>query len=268
MKHNPWTLGRAASAAVALTTLTLTLALTPAARAQTVTAETNNIVMTLTNGLGKVLTYTNPEVITVTDWDPATVAVAGDTNASGIQAGLNMVINAVTGNTTNWYGVVDGLYAPKIQQKLGADLGVFYPVSQYVVGGVRFSFIDGGFWMPSGTVTFQVPMRPMTFIGGSWSNVVVSPFAYAGVGLPLSGATIVTTVGNTKIPGKISDNNGEPTAITGAGVVITLWHRSTPTTAWWQPVSLGAIADVEQWSGFKGNQYRFGVECHWLGGKN
>ena len=246
-----------------IATLTIGL-LAIGAKAQTTT--TKDTVYSITNALGQPVYFTNREVVVVTD-TPLNVTVGGSENATGLQAGINDILYAITGNSTNWYGVIYGLYAPKLDKKAGFGAGVFYPVSKYVVGGVRLDFVDGGFWMPNGTVTFQIPLHPLSFFGGSWSNVVVTPFAYAGIGLPLSGATIVTTSGTATIPGTIRDNNGQATAITGEGVAVILWHRSTPTTSWWQPVSAGAIFDIEQWSGFPGSQYRLGAEVHWVGGK-
>lgn len=202
---------------------------------------------------------TNPLVITVST-SPVGATVTGGANAATIQNGFTSIIGALTGKATNWYGAAYMLYASQLANKVGAGVGVFYPVSDYLIGGVRLEYIDGGFYMPNGTITLQYPIYWLT----NWMpSVVLRPFAYAGVGIPLSGATIVTTAGNVQIPGTLRYNNGQPTAITGIGCEIDLWKRSTPTTAWYQPASIGIIGDWERWSGFPGYQLRLGAEGHW-----
>ena len=229
----------------------------PVVTTTTVQNGNSTTVTTSTNQVPTVVT--NPVVITVTT-SPVGVTVTGGPNATTVQNGLTSIIDALTGKATNWYGAGYILYASKLQNKVGAGVGVFYPVSDYLIGGVRLEYIDGGFYMPNGTVTLQYPIYWLT---NFMSSLVLRPFAYAGVGIPLSGASIVTTAGNVQIPGTLRNNNGQPTAITGIGCEIDLWHRSTIPTAWYQPVSLGIIGDWERWSGFPGYQLRLGAEGHW-----
>jgi len=159
--------------------------------------------------------------------------------------------------TTNWFGVSYALYAPSLQSHWGGGVGVFAPVTTNLFGtfnvlaGTRLDWVDGGFWMPSGNVSLEAPISVT-----SW--LTLSPIAYAGIGVPVSGAR----VGNFNVPGLIRDNNDQATAITGAGLAVTIWKRSTPATAWYQPRSLQLAADVETWTGFAGPQYRFGISGH------
>lgn len=158
-----------------------------------------------------------------------------------VQGGIKQIGEAIFGDYSNWFGEVHFLYADKLQQHLGGGVGLFYQVNRYLYAGTRFDWVNGGFWMPSGNATLQVPFH--------WKFITVTPFGYAGVGVPLGGATI----GNVTLPGKAVDNNGEPTAILGYGGALMLWANKVNT---WK---IALVADREQWSGFPGNQYRGGA---------
>jgi len=101
-------------------------------------------------------------------------------------------------------------------------------------------YVNGGFWMRSGNATLQVPLK-LT----SW--LTVTPFGYAGIGVPVSGAK----VGDFNIPGSVKDNNGDPTAILGYGAAVRLWTGKAS--------AISLIGDRETWSGFAGQQYRVGL---------
>jgi hypothetical protein len=190
------------------------------------------------------LSQTNTNTVTATNAPVPTFA-----------GGLAQIWDAV--KTTNWFGVSYALYAPSLQSHWGGGVGVFAPVTTNLFGtfnvlaGTRLDWVDGGFWMPSGNVSLEAPISVT-----SW--LTLSPIAYAGIGVPVSGAR----VGNFNVPGLIRDNNDQATAITGAGLAVTIWKRSTPATAWYQPRSLQLAADVETWTGFAGPQYRFGISGH------
>jgi len=178
-----------------------------------------------------------------------TPSVTSSNDVTGsLQAGLQMILDSLYTGRTNWYLEAHGLYADKLQQHYGGGAGFFYPLSEYVVTGIRADWVDGGFWMPSGNATLQVPLRPIH--GLPW--FVVTPFGYAGIGVPVSGATIA----NIKVPGKSIDNNGEPTAILGYGGALLLY---APKGGNW---SMNAVFDRETWSGFPGFQYRAGLAFH------
>lgn len=167
------------------------------------------------------------------------------TNAPTVSDALNSLVTAIEANKTNWLFEAHGLYAPGLNNKYGGGIGVFYPINDYVLTGIRADWVDGGFWMPSGNATVQYPVKIT-----SWLKV--TPFAYAGIGIPLSGATIDgNTIGSTP-----RNNNGQPTAILGYGGAIELYASTNGMT------SLSLLADRETWTGFAGQQYRIGLALH------
>lgn len=160
-----------------------------------------------------------------------------------LQGGVNMIVQAFESGTSNSYWVVYGLKANGLKSKYGGGIGWFEPLSTYVVTGARVDYVDGNFWMPSGSATLQVPIN-LT------SGITLMPFTYAGVGIPITGAKITTSVGTLTVPGTVRDNNGQATAILGYGVSLNVYLGSD-----W---SIKAVADVEKWTGFSGSQYRAG----------
>ena len=157
-----------------------------------------------------------------------------------VSHGLQEIIDALTSSSiTNVYYTTYGLYAPGLNKKYGGGIGAFHPLSEYLVAGVRLDYVNGGFWMPSGSATFQIPLK--------WKFIKFTPLTYAGIGVPLSGAKI----GDWTIPGQGSDNNGQATAILGYGGAIQLYKSDK--------VLIGLVGDVETWSGFPDKQYRFGL---------
>ena len=169
-------------------------------------------------------------------------SVQGQTNspaqAQSITQALDNLWRALSANSTNWLFEAHALYAPKLQLKYGGGVGAFYPFDKYVFAGTRLDWVDGGFWMPSGNAGVQLPIN-------LFGKVKISPFGYAGIGIPLSGA---------KTPAR--DNNGNPTAILGYGAEVHIWSSSDGK------ISIGAVADSESWSGFAGRQYRGGILAH------
>lgn len=162
-----------------------------------------------------------------------------------VGATLQNVVQQVL-NNTNLLWEAHALYAPGLQKKYGGGIGVVYPFSQYVFTSVRIDWVNGGFWMPQGNVGLQAPLTLYT--NGS-SKIVVTPFAYAGVAVPVSGATIgsITLGGAPPI-----SNNGQPTAILGAGAAVNLYS----------PWHLNLVGDIEEWTGFPGKQIRGGFTIH------
>lgn len=176
-----------------------------------------------------------------------TVATATTTNITLSQA-TQQLWDAITSSKTNWNFEVHGLYASALKDKWGGGAGAFFALTDNVLAGVRLDWVDGGFWMPSGNVTLQLPIRPIK----SWRGLVITPITYAGVGVPVSGATF----GSITVPGELRNNNGQATAILGVGGAVLLY---APKGGSW---SLNAVGDYETWSGFPGSQIRFGLDIH------
>lgn len=167
------------------------------------------------------------------------------TNPPTIQSGVQTVVDAVKSGVTNVYVVVDGMYANQLKEHWGGGVGIFWPLSTYVVTGLRIDYLDGGFWMPEGNATLQVPIK-LT----SW--LTVKPFYYAGIGVPVSGAKI----DDITVPGKVIDNQGQPTAIYGPGVAVRIYTSKVTAV---EPWFIDVAYDQEKWSGFPGTQYRVGI---------
>jgi len=173
----------------------------------------------------------------------AQTTIPGTTNAPTIKGGLQIIQDAIALGNTNWLFEAHGLYAPKLQGKYGGGIGVFYPLSDYVVLGIRGDYVDGGFYMPSGNGALQLPITV------PWIHAKLTPFGYVGLGIPLSGAT----VGDVTIPGHSHSLNGDPIAIYGVGAALRLWTSSSGNAFF------DLVGDREHWSGFDGNQYRLGA---------
>ena len=165
-----------------------------------------------------------------------------------IQSSVQGLWDAFLTGNSKWLFEAHGLYAPKLQNKWGGGAGVFYPLNEYVYTGFRIDWVDGGFWMPSGNAGLQLPIRPFNKFGGLAAKLVLTPFAYVGIGIPLSGAT----VGDITIPGSVRNNNGQATVITGYGLAVSIWQNKKGN------VTFSLIGDREKWAGFEGSQYRAG----------
>ncbi len=78
-------------------------------------------------------------------------------------------------------------YAPDAKDKIGGGLFLCYNVNQFVGTGLGVDYL-GQFSLVSAEVQLKVPFRPFKNTGISWAtNIVVAPFALAGVGKSLSG---------------------------------------------------------------------------------
>ena len=170
------------------------------------------------------------------------------TSTNNLATDIKEIATFLTNGGTNWYICGYGMYAKDLQKQYGGGIAAMYPINKYLLTGLRCDFVDGGFWMPSGTVGLQLPVTP--FSSMPWFQV--TPIIYAGVGLPVSGAKL----GSVTVPGSIKDNNGQATAITGVGGAILLY---APKGGNW---SMELVGDIEQWSGFPGSQIRLGPAVH------
>ncbi len=171
--------------------------------------------------------------------DIPTVPPNTDTNGvPTITGGLTELFQAFKENT-NLLWEVHGLYASGLPKKIGGGVGAVWPINQYSFASVRIDWVNGGFWMPQGNFGLQLPIKLF-----SW--LTVTPFTYAGIAVPVSGAQIGSITVGGAAP---RDNNGQATAILGGGGAINVYS----------PWHLKIVGDVERWTGFPGNQYRFGL---------
>jgi hypothetical protein len=177
--------------------------------------------------------------------NPVTATNVYTTNSPPtLQGGVQEIVDAVS-SATNWDFAAYGLYASGLTHKAGGGLAALYSVSQYVVTGIRIDYVDGAFWMPAVTATFQLPLQVT-----SWLKL--TPFAVTGIGIPISGASF----GDINVPGGTPiDNNGQPTAIYGAGGAVHILSFDWLGKHWNGDI----VFDEEHWTGFPGTQYRGGA---------
>jgi hypothetical protein len=156
--------------------------------------------------------------------------------AEDFYSGVNKLLKS-----TNMFWEAHAMYASGLDKKVGGGIGGFYLINNYTYAGIRLDWVNGGFWMPEGNVGLQLPI-----VLASW--LTVTPFTYGGIGVPLSGAT----VGGITLGTAPRDNQGQATAILGAGVAVKVFNLSSK----WD---LGLLGDAEKWTGFAGDQYRIGL---------
>jgi hypothetical protein len=117
------------------------------------------------------------------------------TNAPTISSGLTEIWDAIESSgltTATNYAVEPYLtYAPEAPggNRIGGGAFIAYNLGKYLGTGLSFDYL-GQFSLVSANVQLKVPTRPLSFIGSAWAtNLVVAPFALAGVGTGLSGST-------------------------------------------------------------------------------
>lgn len=125
------------------------------------------------------------------------------------------------------YGIIDST-----SKTGGGGIGLGYKLSDFVVPTLRFDYIGGRIWQPSGSLQLQVPVT----IAGKFT---VIPFIFEGIATPLTGK---------------GNKNFDPVNIAGIGAALQLPHSH-----WYNPA--GVIGDFERWTGagWNNNQIRAGV---------
>jgi hypothetical protein len=109
--------------------------------------------------------------------------------------------------------------------KTGGGLAIAYKLSDFVVPTMRLDYYDHEVWMPSASLQLQAPL---TLAG----KLTVIPFAFSGIATAVAGR---------------GAENGTVVGIFGAGGAVRL------------STTVDLVADYEHWTGFKGDQIRFGV---------
>ena len=168
--------------------------------------------------------------------DDTNSVVSSTTSNQAIQKAVVGLVNECVSNYTNLYFETHMMYAPKLADRWGGGFGVYYPLSTYVIAGSRVDWVNGGFWMPQGNVTLDLPFVPFK----QFPTFVVTPLAFGGVGVPLA-----------------VKRSGQATAIVGTGAEVNFYE--SPDKKW----KVGAAFDIERWSGFAGDQYRGGIVAHY-----
>jgi hypothetical protein len=124
-----------------------------------------------------------------------TATAATSTNAPSISGGLTEIWNAIDSSgltTATNYAVEPYLtYAPNAPggNKIGGGVFAAYNVNKFLGTGLGFDYL-GQLSLVSANVQLKVATHPLSFLGTGWAtNLVVAPFALAGVGTGLSGST-------------------------------------------------------------------------------
>lgn len=136
---------------------------------------------------------------------------------------VNTWLNFLSATSTNWMFVTYGLYATE-PDRFGGGVAAAYSLSDYAATGLRLDYIDGEFWMPSVNIQLQLPIKVM-------NKLTVVPFVLSGLATPISGA---------------GDKQDTVTGIFGGGLALRITKHAD------------LIYDCEAWTGFPGNQHRFG----------
>jgi len=166
-------------------------------------------------------------------------------------AGTNASAPTISGALTELYAALEssGLttatnyavepyltYAPSAPggNQVGGGLLAVYNLSTYLGTGLGADYL-GQFSLVSAQVQLKLPTHPFAFTGASWAtNIVVAPFALAGVGTGLSGST------------------GTAIAVTDAGAYVEFGH-------WWGG-RFNTGAAIGRWSNagaYSGTRYHF-----------
>ena len=91
--------------------------------------------------------------------------------------------------------------APKGRQ-WGGGMLVIYNVNDFLGAGIGGDFL-GQFTLVSGNVQLKVDTRPLSFLGGYATNIVVTPFGLVGAGTPFSG-TSQSVIGIADVGGNVA----------------------------------------------------------------
>ena len=140
---------------------------------------------------------------------------------------FNEVLNFL-GQGSNWIVAPYGIYANSkdLKNHAGGGLAVAYKLSDFVVPALRIDYVGSEFWMPSGSLQLQLPIHPT-----SSTNFAIIPFTFGGIATPLSGG---------------GSANHDAVGILGVGAAVRITAH------------LDILADVERWTAYSGQQYRFG----------
>lgn len=145
------------------------------------------------------------------------------TDTNSVITGPAGKIITFLGEGSNYIIAPYGIYDTG-SKSFGGGIGIGYKLNDFVVPTIRLDYINKDIWMPSGNVQLQAPMT-------LFNKVTTIPFVFAGAATTVSGR---------------GSQNGEAVGIFGVGMAVRIGKH-------WD-----VVGDWEQWSTFKGDQYRFG----------
>jgi hypothetical protein len=90
-------------------------------------------------------------------------------------------------NATN-FAVAPYLSYGLDNHKVGGGILALYNFNNYIGAGIGADYL-GSFSLVSGNMQLKLPLKPLAFTGWGWAtNLVTTPFAWTGIGTPMSGA--------------------------------------------------------------------------------
>jgi hypothetical protein len=90
-------------------------------------------------------------------------------------------------NATN-YAVAPYVTYGLDNHKVGGGVLALYNFNSFIGAGIGADYL-GQFSAISGNLQLKLPLRPLAFTGWGWAtNLVTTPFAWTGIGTPMSGA--------------------------------------------------------------------------------
>lgn len=169
-----------------------------------------------------------------------------DTNLPPILSGPAVRIIQFLSSGSNWMFATYGIYSSKgldgTAPAYGGGVGAFIKVNDFVVTGMRLDTLAVNhrlqLWMPEVNIQLQMPMTlfgkrdPANNQPVAGTGLTLIPFVVGGAATPLAG---------------MGKDNGTLVGIFGLGMAVRVAKH-------WD-----IVYDWEQWSGFAGDQHRFGA---------
>lgn len=124
----------------------------------------------------------------------ACISVSAQTTPTNTLAWYQTIWSDITTSgiedATNYSFEPYATYAPSAphNRQWGGGMLAIYNVNNYLGAGIGADYL-GQFTMVSGNIQLKVDTTPLAFLGGFATNIVVTPFALAGVGTPLGGSS-------------------------------------------------------------------------------
>jgi len=154
-------------------------------------------------------------------------------NAIAFTQGVNTEQNITVGISPSY--APDLINANGVKDQWGAMISLTYhpkgAVGQYTFAGIRLDYLGSKFWAPSIAGGLKADVQLF--------GVNITPFAYTGAVVPVSGA---------------GSQNGDWGTIVGGGAKVSVWNGKV----FGKDANLSVAVAAEKWSQFNGMVYHLG----------